>query len=113
MRAYWRTPERYLSLPRNVPACAFMSLSCFLSALLDCLGRDRLAGIDPRVQFAGAVPPRHLAHRDHLDLGGLPGGAELLAALAAQLPHRLHRRLEEFARVELGPRLRCDLAEYR
>ncbi len=41
-------------------------------------------------------------HVDHLDLGGLAGGAEFLEALAADGFHRVHGGLQIFARIELG-----------
>ena len=43
----------------------------------------------------------------------MTGRAELLEAFATKLTHRIHRGLEEFARIEFGSRLRCDLAEHR
>ena len=41
----------------------------------------------------------------------LAGGAELLEALGAQPLERIHRRLQELARIELAPLLERDLAE--
>src|SRR5437764_819542 len=91
-----------------------MTLSSSLSsALLNRSGGDGLAGVDARVEFAGAVPPRHLAHRNDLDLACVSGGAELLESFAAQIAHRIQRGFQEFTWVELGPRLRGDFAEHR
>ena len=55
-----------------------------------------------RIERAGAIALRHLRQRNHLDLRCVAGGAELLEAFTTKLPHRIHRRLQEFARVELA-----------
>eukprot|EP01035_Chromulina_nebulosa_P038698 gene38698-52278_t len=68
---------------------------------------------DLRIETAAAIAPRHFGERDGPDFGGVAGGAELFEALAAQVAHGIHRRLEEFARIEFAAVRSRDLAEHR
>src|SRR2546429_9842401 len=65
------------------------------------------------IECARPVASRHLGQWDDLDVGRMPCRAELLEAFAAKIAQAIHRRLQEFARVELAPALGCDLAERR
>src|SRR6266700_494177 len=57
---------------------------------------------DFRIEFALGVTLGHLGGGENLlELAGLSRGVELLQALLAELGHRLHRRLQIFARIEL------------
>src|SRR5262245_56900335 len=68
---------------------------------------------DLRIERGGAIAPGHFRQRDHLDLPGIAGRAELLEPVATKLAQGIHRGLEELARVELALRLDRDLAEGR
>src|ERR1700722_10204466 len=62
-------------------------------------------------QLAGGVALGHRRHRDRLDLVGVAGRAELLEARAADRGHRVHRRLQILARIELTRGLGEHLAD--
>src|SRR5260370_41633364 len=53
-----------------------------------------------RIERPAAIALRHLRQRHHLDPCRVAGGAELFEALAAEGAQSVHRRLEEFTRVE-------------
>src|SRR5690242_13468710 len=65
------------------------------------LGRDGFF-TDTRIKFTGAVELGHFSQRDHLDLRGIPGGAELLETLATEIAHRIHRGFQELAWIEFA-----------
>src|ERR1700682_1420184 len=68
---------------------------------------------DARVERSAAIAPGHFRQRDHLDLGRVARGAELFKTLAAEVAHRIHRRFEEFARIEFAFAFGGDHAERR
>src|SRR5258708_34542195 len=68
---------------------------------------------DARVERSRAIAPGHLRQRDHLDPCGVARGAELFETLAAEVAHRIHRRFEEFARIEFALPFVGALAERR
>src|ERR1700722_14123638 len=60
---------------------------------------------DTRVKRSATIAFGHLGQWDHLDLGRMACRAELFEPLAAEIAHRIHRGLEEFARIEFAPGL--------
>src|ERR1700674_3764536 len=95
----------------------------FMAFSLLCWQRTRSNGVqsfggdgrlsDARVERSTAIAFGHFGQRDHLDPGGVARRTELFEPLAAEIAHRIHRRLEEFARVEFAPGLGCYLSECR
>ena len=65
-----------------------------------------LGGCDLRVELAGGIASGHLVHRHDPDLRGIASRPKRSKPVAAEIAHRIHRRLQEFARVELARVLR-------
>src|SRR5262245_31495802 len=64
------------------------------------------------IKITAGVAARHGRHWNRLDFRCLAGRPELFVALPAQFGHRLHRRLEILARVELAGILLQDAADF-
>src|ERR1700733_7730044 len=75
--------------------------------------RSRGHASDTRVERSATIAFGHLGQWDHRDLGRMARRTELFEPLAAEIAHRIHRWLEEFARVEFAPGLGCYLSECR
>src|SRR5690554_4975535 len=91
----------------EIPRAAVWRPSCSFAGSRP--GRSKSG--DLRCELARAVALRHLGQRNGLDLARVARRAELLEALLAQLGHRLHRRLQILARVELFRVLGQDAAD--